>query len=343
MPSRPLLLALLCAALAGPVAADPDGGADPQLLSARAQILAMQRARAAVIGVESVAVEDAPSVRTLGRSRRGSGVIIDADGLVLTIGYLILEADHVNLVLGDDRDVPARVVAYDPATGFGLLQPLVPLRREPAPIGRGASLAADDTVMIASGGPQGAVSVARLVASRPFSGTWEYHLDTALFTAPARTDHSGAALMNDHGEVVGIGSLMMSDVEPPGRPLVPGNMFVPTDLLQPILAELRERGSTASSHRAWLGLNCDERDGQVRVLRVNPDSPAEDAGVRPGDRIVRIDGQEVAALESLWKRLWSGGPAERTVVLDVRRDGTVQTLTLKSVDRMNTLRRAQGI
>lgn len=311
-------------------------------MSREEQMQALQRAHRAVVGVQALAVDGARSASTLGRARAGSGVLIDPDGLVLTIGYLILEADQVRLVLGDDRSVPARVVAYDPATGFGLLRSLAPLRLEPVPLGHSGELAQRETLMIASGGDSGGVSVAQLVSQRAFSGYWEYYIEQALFTTPPRTDHSGAALFNVRGELVGIGSLVMSDVEPPGLPLVPGNMFVPVDLLAPILAELRDRGTFATSRRAWIGLNCDERNGEVRVLRVNDDSPAEIAGVRPGDRIVRIDGVEVGALETLWKQLWSGAP-ERAVTLDVRRDGAEQRFELQSVDRMKTLKAAKGI
>jgi S1-C subfamily serine protease len=202
--------------------------------------------------------------------------------------------------------------------------------------------------MVASGGDDGAVSVAELVARRPFSGYWEYHIDGALFTAPPRRDHSGAGLFNAAGELVGIGSLVVADAagasggSQPG-PRRSGNMFVPVDLLQPILGELRRTGMGPASRRAWLGLNCAEVDGQVRVLRVSDDSPADVAGLEPGDRILQIDGTAVRTLSGLWQALWSGGASERPVQLLIERADRQQTLTVHSVDRMKTLRRAQGV
>jgi S1-C subfamily serine protease len=187
------------------------------------------------------------------------------------------------------------------------------------------------------------VSVARLVSRRPFSGYWEYHIDAALFTSPPRADHSGAGLFNGRGELLGIGSLLVLNAMGDDHPRVPGNMFVPVDLLKPILAELREQGSSRSSRRAWMGLNCVEYNGQVRVTRVNDDSPAELAGLLPGDRILRIDGAEVNGLETLWKTLWRGDKAEREVTLDVRRGEMSKTFKVQAVDRMKTLRHAQGI
>ncbi|HSW08285.1 S1C family serine protease [Aquabacterium sp.] len=305
---------------------------------------ALQRAQNAVVGVQAMAVEGARSTATLGPVRNGSGVVIGPDGLVLTIGYLVLEADQVQIVTDDERTIPARVIGYDVATGFGLVQALAPLRIEAAPLGRSAALAPREVMMIASGGEDGAVSPAWLVSRRAFSGYWEYHITGALFTTPPRRDHSGAGLFNAQGELVGIGSLVLADAAPPEDPdRVPGNMFVPVDLLSPILDELRRVGSSASSRRAWLGVNCVEQNGDVRVVRVNDDSPADVAGLKAGDQILRVDGTEVHALEALWTTLWSGGAPEREVVLDIRRDGTSQTVKVFSVDRMKTLKRPRGI
>jgi serine protease Do len=197
--------------------------------------------------------------------------------------------------------------------------------------------------MIASGGEDGDLSIARLVSRRAFWGYWEYHVDDALFTFPPRTDHSGAALFNAEGELMGIGSLVVLDALGPGHPNLPGNMFVPIDLLKEILPELRERGATRNSTRAWLGLNCVEQEGAVHVVRITRDSPAEEAGLRPGDQIVRIDGTAVSDLAGLYNTLWHGDDAEREISLLVERGGLQRTITVRAKDRMKTLRRAQGI
>jgi serine protease Do len=303
----------------------------------------MQRAGDAVVGVQALALEGARSAATLGHARSGSGVVIGPEGLVLTIGYLILEAEQVQVMLDDERTVPARVVAYDVATGFGLLQPLAPLRIEPVPLGNSAGIADQEPLMVASGGGGGGVGVARLVSRRPFAGYWEYHIEGALFTTPPRSDHSGAGLFNARGELVGIGSLIVADARGPNADYTPGNMFVPIDLLPPIFAELRTQGRSTASRRAWLGVNCVEQEGEVRVLQVSSDSPADAAGVQPGDRILRIDGAEVAGLAMLWQSLWRGGQPEREITLEIERNDRPQLLRLHSVDRMQVLKRASGI
>ena len=308
-----------------------------------AQSRALQRASDAVVGVQVTAVEDARSAATLGRERQGSGVVISDDGLVLTIGYLILEADQVRLITDNERIVPARVVAYDLASGFGLVRALVPLKLAPAPLGAAAMVATDDILMVASGGEEGSISAAKLRSRRAFSGYWEYHIDGALFTAPPRRDHSGAGLFNERGELVGIGSLFVADVMGADAARAPGNMFVPIDLLRPILSELIANGSSRQSVRAWLGVNCIEQGGAIRVLRVNEDSPADVAGLEVGDRILRIDGVAVERLDQLWKTLWSGNAAERAVRLDIQRGVEALTINVQAIDRAKALRRPQGI
>jgi serine protease Do len=187
--------------------------------------------------------------------------------------------------------------------------------------------------------------MAKLAAQRAFSGYWEYWIANALFVTPARSEHSGAGLFNPRGELVGIGSLLVQDVwdrQSNEQPREPGHMFLPIDLLRPILDELKRKGRSAASNRAWLGLSCVEQAGRLRVVRVSEDSPAQAAGVRSGDVVRAIDGQNVSTLESLWKRLWQGA-VEREVTLDVERDAVPVQLKLQSVDRQQAVKRPAGV
>ena len=334
-----LAFILCCASSLAESAAAPS---DTESAELQTRQRALRDANAAVVGVKTIAVDDARSIETLGRKRQGSGVVINADGLVLTIGYLILEAEQVELVLEGERTVPARVVAYDLASGFGLLQALAPVRVGPARFGVSGEVSSTEPLMISSGGEDGGLSLAQLVSRRAFSGFWEYHIEGALFTAPARADHSGAGLFNANGELLGIGSLVVANALGDEHPRMPGNMFVPIDLLKPILGEMRRNGASRESSRAWLGVNCVEDDGALRVARVSSDSPAEYAGVLPGDRIVSIDGTAVTQLETLYKTLWRSA-VQRDVVLEIRRAGQSQILHVQSVDRSQTLSKPKGI
>ena len=311
--------------------------------SAQATIEALTRANAAVVGVQVTASEGARSAESLGRRRSGSGVVIGSDGLVLTIGYLLLEADTVQIVTQDSKTVPARTVAYDLATGFGLLRPLLPLAGiAPVPLGSQSGLATGEALMAAVGGEDGGVAMTQLVSKRPFSGYWEYHIESALFTSPPVGNHSGAPLFNQRGELLGIGSLFVGDALGDSRRL-PGNMFVPVDLLKPILAELQQNGSSKSSRRPWLGLTSSEQGGRVSVVRVNKDSPADAAGLQPGDVVLAVDGTRVATLEEFYKKVWAHPNPDDEIKLTVLQGADIKNFTLKAVDRMSTMAKPAGI
>jgi S1-C subfamily serine protease len=351
-----LVLLSACQSLPTPGATQAEEpAASPATSIDEASLAALQRASDATVGLLVRAVDDARSASTLGSHRLGSGVVIGADGLVLTIGYLILEAQEIWIELDDGRRLPARTVAYDQATGFGLVQSLAPLGIAPVPLGSSAAVSREEPLLFVSGGRvgvSGVLSEAHLAARRAFAGYWEYHIDQALFTAPARQDHSGAGLFNQRGELLGIGSLVVADVAadgaadsgPAGGTHRPGNMFVPVDLLKPVLSEMRTLGSTRASRRAWLGVNCVERDGRLVVVRVNEDGPAERAGLRPGDQILNLDGRPVHDLAEFYRRLWNEGPPARRVTLEIRREaGNTQRLELQSTDRLTTLKRPDAI
>ena len=311
--------------------------------ASQAVIDALTRANAAVVGVEVTAAEGARSADILGRQRAGSGVVIGPDGLILTIGYLLLEADSIQVVTQDNRKLPARAVGYDVATGFGLLKPLFPLRGiQGVPLGRHEDAQPGQAFMLATGGEDADVAVAQLVAKRPFSGYWEYHIEAALFTSPPVANHSGAALFNQRGELLGIGSLFVADTRGE-TPRLPGNMFVPVDLLKPILAEMQATGTSKQSRRPWLGVTSTEQAGKVQVVRVATDSPAEASGVEAGDVILAVDGARVGSLEEFYKRVWAHANPDDEINLTVLQGSDVKTLTVKAVDRMTTMVKPGGI
>lgn len=295
----------------------------------------------AVVMVKTKAIANARSNATLGAERAGSGVMIPG-GLVLTIGYLILEADSVDVTSSKGRTVPATVAAYDHATGFGLLRPIVPLDVKPIPLGVSRGVGELDRMMIAAGGGEDSVSVATVVSRRLFTGYWEYLLDSAIFTSPPRVDHSGAALINREGELVGIGSLFVMDAMTPGERL-PGNMFVPIDLLKPILDEMVATGRQKAGIRPWLGLNSLEEDGRIKVLRVTEGGPAAQAGIGPGDIILSMGGEKVERLADFYRRLWSTGAPGVEVSLRVLHGTEIRDVKVRSIDRLEFIRKRPTI
>jgi S1-C subfamily serine protease len=282
-----------------------------------------------VVRLRSHAVADARSAPTLGPDREGTGVVIDASGLVLTIGYLILEAETVELSTADGRTFPGRVVGYDAASGFGLVRAVGPLPIKPIQIGDSSKLAEREAVLIV--GFDG-VAPAYVVSRRRFVGFWEYLLDDAIYTAPETVNWQGAALLDREQRLVGIGSLAVADSVGPGSS-VPGHMFVPIDRLKPLLADLIARGRPAGPPRPWLGVSTHDVEGNVIVTRVASDSPAELAPLRKGDVIVALGGQTIRGQADFYTRLWASGAAGSEIAIDVLRDGRIQRVTVKSIDR----------
>lgn len=311
--------------------------------SAQSVIDALTRANAAVVGIQVNASAGSRSAETLGRQRSGSGVVIGADGLILTIGYLLIEAETVQVMTQDNKTLPARVVAYDLATGFGMVRPLLPMRGiAPVPLGSLSDLKDGDAMMVSTGGDDGGVAMTQLVSKRPFSGYWEYHIESALFTSPPVGNHSGAPLFNQRGELLGIGSLFVGDAAGRNQRL-PGNMFVPVDLLKPIMAEMQQTGASKQSRRPWLGLTSSEQGGRVQIVRVNKDSPAASGGLQPGDVVLAVDGIRVATLEEFYKKVWEHANPDDEIKLTVLQGADLKNITIKAVDRMSTMMKPAGI
>jgi S1-C subfamily serine protease len=291
----------------------------------------------AVVQVKTHINPEGRTVEGLGRQREGSGIVIDGDGLVLTIGYLMVEAYAAEVVANDGRTVPASVVGYDHESGFGLLRTLEPLKLKPMPLGRSSEIKEHDPVLVASFGGAAMVGAAYVVARREFAGSWEYMLDDALFTAPPHPAWSGAALISRAGKLVGVGSLIVSDAVG-GGDRTPGNMFVPIDRLAPILGDLLASGRAAGPGRPWLGLNTEELRGHLFVGRVTPGGPADKAGIKRGDMIVGVKGEPPKNLADFYRKVWAQGEAGVTVPLDVLQDNEVRRVDIKSMNRLDHLK-----
>jgi len=289
----------------------------------------------AMVKLSIKAVPDARTAENLGAEREGTGVVFGEKGLILTIGYLILEADSILVVAGDGRVYPASVIGYDHATGFGVLRAGIDCR--PLEVGSSAEVRELATVLVAAHGAAGGASRACVVSRRRFTGWWEYMIEGGIFTAPPRFEHSGAALLDAEGKLVGIGSLWVSDALEIGAAF-PGNMFVPVDLLKPLLDDLLSTGRRREPARPWLGVYSEEIQGHVVVTRVLPESPAAQAGLDRGDIILGVGGAAVGRQSEFYQRLWSSGEAGAPVVLHVLHKRTVRQLTVRSMDRMAFLR-----
>jgi S1-C subfamily serine protease len=290
-----------------------------------------------IVTVRSSIPDDAFTATTLGTLREGSGVVIREDGLVLTIGYLIIEAQEVWLTRHDGHVVPGHALAYDQETGFGLVQALGQLGTSAVDFGDAAEANVGDFVVLADG--TGQFVRASIVAKQEFAGYWEYVLDEAIFIAPAHPSWGGAGLIGSDGKLLGIGSLLLQMSR--NGEIADVNMVVPINLLPPILDDLVSRGRVNKPPRPWLGAFSAESNGKVVVMSVTQGGPAAQAGLRPGDIISEIRGDEVDGLADFYRKVWMSGPAGAEIPMRVLRNGREAWLRVKSADRNSFLRKPQ--
>ncbi len=291
----------------------------------------------AVVKIRSIVPKDARSARTLGTEREGNGVVIDSKGHILTIGYLISNAETIEVTGPEGKPVNATFVGYDHNTGFGLLRTDKPLNVVPMKLGQSSEAKEGDPILIAGHGGKDSVQVGQVIARKEFVGYWEYLIDNAIYIAPPYPNFGGAALIDRDGRLLGVGSIY-TQMTIQGFGSIPCNMFVPIDLLNPILSDLMTKGRSREAARPWLGLNAEETHGRVFVTRVTSKGPAEQAGLQPEDLILTVNGKAVNGLADFYRKVWALGNAGVDVSLSILRGAQIRDITVHSADRYQSLR-----
>jgi S1-C subfamily serine protease len=294
-------------------------------------------ARRAAPGMVSLRVEadpHAPSSATLGAERAGSAVIFDPAGYALTVSYLLLDAERLEVTLRDGRTVPARLVGLDLEVGLGVLKLAWPGPWPAAPLGDSTRVQVGDgagTLGMTENADLVAVE-AQVRAVQGYTASWEYMLDRAFMVAPFNPAFGGGALVDGTGAVVGITSLRLGD-----KPY--SNLAIPIEKFLAGRDELLARGRVESRGvRPWIGVYTENAPGRgAMVLGVSPVGPAGPAGFRRGDLIVSVNGRAVASQEEFYTRLWETRLGE-PVVVTVRRESGSRVLTVTPADRYRIFR-----
>ena len=313
---------------------------DPQYTRSMDVEFDLDETLTSVVAVHTLIPKQALTATALGTERAGHGVVISDDGLIVTIGYVITEAEQVWITDHNGHAVPGYVVGYDYESGFGLIRATQPLNLPAMPLGSTDELAIKQQVIVAGYGSEDSVVDARVIAKREFAGYWEYVLDEALFTAPPHTNWGGAAVINDAGQLCGIGSLLVQRVDEGGQ-LSGANMSIPIDLLNPILDDLCAFGRPATPPRPWMGFLVQDVGEDLVVSGVYQGCPADNAGLAPGDIITHIDGVQPANLADLFRRIWGVGDAGVQVPISVARVNEHHEVLVDSIDRNLLLKSGQ--
>jgi len=287
----------------------------------------------AVVGLHTTIPQNRRSARTLGAEREGHGTVIDNEGLIVTIGYLIMEADTVTITDIEGNTYPASIVGYDYESGFGLVRTNTVLPLRPMKFGDSDILSLRSEAYVAGLGGEKATLKVKVAGRREFAGYWEYLLDNAIFTVPAYPLWGGSALMGADGSLLGVGSLLVQEALGPGAPAFPGNMYVPINRLKPIFAELLANGRISTAPRPWLGLYTVEHMGQLVIGGISEGGPADRAGLQRGDILQALNGEVLDDVPDFYRKLWASGPAGTAVTLRMERDNDSFEVTVRSGDR----------
>ena len=296
----------------------------------------LDEALTSVVGIRAIIPGDAFTAESLGTERAGNGVVIGGDGLVLTIGYLITEAETVWISSGGNVTA-GHVLGYDQETGFGLVQALGRFDLPALSLGSSAAAEVGEQVVVGGAGGRQAAQAARIIAKQEFAGYWEYVLDEAIFTAPAHPNWGGTAVIGPGGDLIGIGSLQIQQMVA-NRQGDDANMIVPIDLLKPILQDLISIGRPNRPARPWLGLYATEIGDSVAVLGLASRGPAQQADLRTGDIIMAVAGEPVKGLAELFRQVWALGRAGISVPLTINREGKTIDVSIRSGDRRRFLK-----
>jgi len=291
----------------------------------------------AIVKVKSTVPAGARTARILGTEREGNGVLIDSQGHILTIGYVILEADQIEIVDQEGQAIPARYIGYDHKTGFGLIRADKALMIPPIQLGQSSGVKAGDPVLVIGHGGAKAVQGVRVVFRGEFAGYWEYLLDNAIYISPPYSNYGGAALIDRAGKLLGIGSIFAQKAIP-DLGIIPCNMFVPIDLLRPILNDLITTGRSREPPQPWLGLHVDEVHGRIVVLRVTPGGPAGKSNLSSGDIILTVNNKAVDGIADFYRKVWSLGNAGVEVPLGVLQGIRINNIVVPSADRNQYLK-----
>lgn len=298
----------------------------------------LEAAFASIVALRVTAPADAFTASALGTEREGSGVVIGKDGLILTIGYLITEAEEIWITTAEGQTLPGHALAFDPESGFGLVQPLGRLQAPAMELGRSGEIEVGQSAVFASAGGRRMAIETRIVGRQEFAGYWEYLIEEALFTAPAHPFWGGGALISRDAKLLGIGSLSLQQDDQRGNRL-DMNMVVPIDLLHGILGDLTRLGQVDRPPQPWLGIYAMEDEERVVIGGVAEGGPADLAGLRQGDEVLEIEGEAVESLAGLWRSLRGHGPAGARVVLSVQRDQRRLTVAIATIDRRGLLKK----
>jgi S1-C subfamily serine protease len=297
-----------------------------------ATVIPFERPRnEAVMSVRSLIPETAMTADFLGTERESHAIQVSPDGLMLTVGYSVMEANEVWITNRKGQTTEGIVLALDHDSGIALLRPTTSLGTAYLDTDSADTINIGDRAEILTSDNSKAMDAA-IFAKEEYAGRWEYLLDEAFYTVPLCDHWSGAGLVNKHGKLCGLGSLALGLKGPTGD-VVPGNLFIPTDLVMPHIDHMKQYGQKPGSRRPWLGTLVEEYESQLCVVGLYLGAPAAAAGIETGDIILSVDSQPVSSMAGFFRTIWHYGPAGSKIPLTLSDGEKTREVVLDTIDR----------
>jgi len=283
------------------------------------------------MALHALVPETAMTSELLGTERNSHAVQISQDGLLLTVGYSVMEASEIWLTNRKGQTTEAILLAQDYDSGLALLRPLSPIGLLTLETATTDKLHEGQELSVLASNEKELIPV-DLFAVEEFAGRWEYVLDRGLFTFPLYERWSGAALLDSAGKLVGLGSLALGMRNPEGE-VEPGNLFIPVELVMPHIEHLRDHGQKPGTLRPWLGTLVEEHDSELYVVGLYHGAPAARAGIKPGEIILSVARQPVTSMAGFFRSIWHYGPAGTAIPLTLSDGNKTREVVLDTTDR----------
>ncbi len=285
----------------------------------------------ATVNIHTIVKRDHPTASTLGTERAGSGTLIDPDGHILTVGYVVHGAEELTVTLQQGEEASARVVYIDYESGLALLQADVSTAYHvPVSDSSGLETGQMGLLLASTDVTERRVTEGVITAIEPFDAYWEYMLDRAILTTAENPGFGGGAFITLEGIMTGVVSLNVGGLKD-------ASMIIPLDYFQGIRDEVIAHGRVRSRvPRAWIGIYPMPSPRGLIVFGLTEDGPADIAGIKSGDILMSLDDQEVSDRATLYRRLWQHQAGEE-VILTVLREGRRHVLPIQSQDRAEFL------
>ncbi len=247
-----------------------------------------------------------PSSRTLGSERMGSGTLVDPQGYIITVNYVVMGARTITVTLMGEKQYAGELIAQDFESGLALIK--IPAQDLPylRPAPGDEVQTGQATFIVASTGNTGRrVSGGYVTSLEAYDAQWEFLLEKSIRTTAFNPGFGGGALVDFQGRLMGVVAFNLNE-------MAKFSLAIPIEYYFQYEQELKQHGMVRSRpQRSWLGFYPQLFAGHLVVASVVQGGPAEQNGMKEGDIILRVEDQKIQSRTELYREIWKKQPGEK--------------------------------